>query len=127
MSNETRVRWDGTPVKFVRWTEKGLVFHWDDPRETAIHMPRGTVMRLMAKGVLEIEGYLPDWTYGDARHVAKPEPRKTLVERPPLEEVQVEKPKPNPAPPKMPNKLNIIARLIHKLGGGDPGPARATG
>jgi hypothetical protein len=125
MSENTRVWWDGSPVQFIRWTEKGLVFNWDDPRETAIHMPRGTVVRLMAKGVLEIEGDAPDWTRSDYRPVATPKPRVVPVESPPLEKVRLEKPQ--PAPPKVPNKLNIIARLINKLGGGDPGPARAAG
>ena len=64
MSDKTRVWWDGNPVQFIRWTEKGLVFNWDDPRETAIHMPRGAVMRLMAKGVLEIEGEQKHYSLG---------------------------------------------------------------
>ncbi|MBN1562464.1 MAG: hypothetical protein JXA10_01400 [Anaerolineae bacterium] len=123
MSEQTRVWWDGNPVQFIRWTDKGLVFNWDDPRETAIHMPRGTVMRLMAKGVLEIEGDAPDWTQSDYQPVARLEPPPRPVNDPPLANVQPELPQ--PAPPKVPNKLNIIARLINKLGGGDP--VRAAG
>ena len=122
MSDNTRVWWDGNPVQFIRWTEKGLVFNWDDPRETAIHMPRGAVMRLMAKGVLAIEGDAPMWTHPDYKPVSLPERRVAPVEHRPAERLPIETPK--PPPQKVPNKLNIIARLIKKLGGGDP--ARAT-
>jgi hypothetical protein len=58
----TRVFWDGGEVAFIRWTEKALVFSWDNQLETAIHMPRGAVLRLMQKGVLQIEGDMPPWT-----------------------------------------------------------------
>jgi hypothetical protein len=102
MSENTRVWWDGAPVRFIRWTEKGLVFHWGDPNETAIHMPRGTVVRLMEKGVLEIEGYLPDWFYGRKSN----EPRQNRDSQ-------------QTAAPKTSNKLSIITRLIKKLSGGD--------
>ena len=57
----TQVWWDGGTVDFVRWTEKSLVFCWEGARKTAVHMPRGAVVRLLDKGVLRIEGYQPEW------------------------------------------------------------------
>jgi hypothetical protein len=119
MSETTRVWWDGNPVQFIRWTEKGLVFNWDDPRETAIHMPRGTVVRLMAKGVLQIEGDAPAWACDGYKPVVLRQPVETRVVNIPVE-------KPKPVTPKIPNKLNIIARLINKLGGGDASHARVS-
>ena len=57
----TRVWWDGDEVAFIRWTSSSLVFSWMEPTVTAMQMPRGAVVRLMEKGVLYIEGEMPDW------------------------------------------------------------------
>jgi hypothetical protein len=97
----TRIWWNEEEVKFVSWTEKTLIFHWEDPRETAIHMPRGVVVRLMNKGVLRIEGHIPGW---------------------------IRPAEPTPAPPASPvaethrmaqnnSRFNAVARLIRKLSG----------
>ena len=113
MDTTTRVWWDNEEVKFVGWTEKALVFHWEDPRETAIHMPRGAVMRLMEKGVLRVEGYIPSvWLHPDTR--SQPVPVA---------------PPPEPSrPPQVNPRLNVIARLIRKLSGDRvPEKASATG
>jgi hypothetical protein len=118
MRESTRIWWDGSLVQFIRWSDKGLVFNWDDPRETAIHMPRGTVMRLMEKGVLRIEGDAPEWTQANIQPVQLDAQRQPSSQLLPKEHT--------PPAPKIPNKLNIIARLIHKLGGGDNDPARAA-
>ncbi len=122
MSSNTRVWWDGNPVQFIRWTEKGLVFNWDDPRETAIHMPRGAVVRLMAKGVLQIEGDAPEWMYTGHEPIVLRRSAETPVAGIPAERISAAQ----PTVSKLPNKLNIIARLINKLGGGDTGTARAA-
>ena len=95
----TRIWWDNEEVKFVGWTEKALVFHWEDPRETAIHMPRGAVVRLKDKGVLRIEGYMPIW----AHSANQPQPTA-----PPAEPSKL---------PQVNNRLNVVARLIRKLSG----------
>ncbi len=113
----TQVWWDGSEVDFVRWTEKSLVFCWKDARETAVHMPRGAVIRLMDKGVLRIEGYQPEW----------------LAARRAVEDgVSEHAPPPVPAAPRddsqPPSRLNIVLRLIRKLSGGsERGPASAAG
>jgi len=57
----TRVWWGGAEVRFIRWTDKALVFNWGNPRGTAMHVPRGTLARLQEKGVLRVEGYVPVW------------------------------------------------------------------
>ncbi len=59
--HRTRVWWDNGEVVFIRWTEKTLVFSWGDVRETAVHIPRGAVTRLVQKGVLRVEGEAPTW------------------------------------------------------------------
>jgi hypothetical protein len=118
MSNGTRIWWDGSLVKFIRWTDRGLVFNWDDPHETAIHMPRGTVMRLVGKGVLRIEGDAPEWTRPNVQSVRLDAQKQPLPKSPPKEHT--------PTAPRIPNKLNIIARLIRKLGSGDNDPAHAA-
>jgi len=127
----TRVWWDGGEVEFIRWTDKALVFNWGDPRETAIHMPRGAVMRLMEKGVLRVEGEMPPWTTS----------RSATSESAQLEDTQPDQDQPlrhSPAvfrPPAglekqkpVANRLNIVARLIRKLAGGEErDPAKVTG
>lgn len=94
----TRIWWNDEEVKFITWTDKTLVFHWEDPRETAIHMPRGVIMRLLDKGVLRIEGERPDWM------------------RPPAEVTPIAPPPTSSAPPP-PSRVSTIARLIRKLAG----------
>lgn len=99
----TRIWWDGSEVSFIRWTDKALVFSWGNVTETAVHMPRGAVVRLLQKGVLHIEGETPEWIQA------------------PLEIEQPPEPEPQPAPRIEPepqnNRLGIVARLIRKLGG----------
>jgi hypothetical protein len=116
----TRVWWDEGEVEFIRWTEKSLVFAWCNATETAIHMPRGAVVRLLEKGVLRIEGNAPDW-------IQRPQQRE-LQPVSPLQPTQCAEPesaaKPDPEPP---SRFNVIARLIRKLGGGEQDPARVTG
>jgi hypothetical protein len=97
----TRIWWDNEEVKFVGWTEKALVFHWEDPRETAIHMPRGAVVRLMDKGVLRIEGYKPIWVR--SANQLQPIPAAPSAEP--------------SKPPQVSDRLNVVARLIRKLSG----------
>ena len=126
MNNEhqkphTRIWWDGNEVEFVRWTERALVFSWGDPHETAIHMPRGAVLRLMEKGVMQIEGELPEWADFGPLKLAPKEKEK---------EKEAAQPIPSPAvPPAEPSrlaKLNIITRLIRKLSSNGPAQAKAT-
>jgi hypothetical protein len=101
----TRIWWNDEEVKFIGWTEKTLVFHWEDPRETAIHMPRGAVVRLMDKGVLRIEGYVPVWM----RPAEPPSPAP---------QVEAATSSANNS------KFNVVARLIRKLSG-DRSPEKA--
>ncbi|NLX10461.1 MAG: hypothetical protein GXY36_12460 [Chloroflexi bacterium] len=58
---DTRIWWDGTEVRFVCWTEQGLIFSWCNVTETSVQIPRGAVIRLIKKGVLEVEGIVPEW------------------------------------------------------------------
>ena len=101
--HNTRIWWDGGEVEFIRWTEKALVFQWGDATETAIHMPRGAVMRLMHKGVLQIEGEVPEWIDSRADLLVEPEQPET-----PLKEIQ-----------QRGGRVSIITRLIRKLAGSD--------
>jgi hypothetical protein len=105
----TRIWWDNEEVRFVGWTEKALVFHWEDPRETAIHMPRGAVVRLVDKGVLRVEGYVPAWM----RPADQP---PSVPVAPPVEESK---------PPQVNSRLSAVARLIRKLSG-DRAPEKAS-
>jgi hypothetical protein len=125
---KTRIWWDGGEVEFIRWTEKALVFNWGDPRETAIHMPRGAVTRLMEKGVLRVEGEMPPWTGARCGDDGEWQPEDTLAQsqehQPPTlkSPVAIAKPKP------LANRLNVVARLIRKLAGGEErGPAGVAG
>lgn len=109
----TRVWWDEEEVRFVRWTEKALVFCWGDARGTAVQMPRGAVVRLLDKGVLRVEGTIPDWlAQKPTRNVYATSTVNTAPPPPP--------PPPDPAAEKKANLFNAITRLIRKLGGGDP-------
>ena len=99
--HNTRIWWDGGEVEFIRWTEKALVFQWGDATETAIHMPRGAVMRLMHKGVLQIEGEVPEWI----------EPRNDLLVEPVKPEA------PSKETQQREGRLSVIPRLIRKLAG----------
>jgi hypothetical protein len=96
-------------VRFVGWTEKALVFHWEDPRETAIHMPRGAVVRLVDKGVLRVEGYVPAWM--------RPADQPSSVPAVPSAEAS--------KPPQVNSRLSAVARLIRKLSG-DRAPEKAS-
>jgi hypothetical protein len=117
-ARRTRIWWDGGEVEFIRWTEKSLVFNWGDPRETAIHMPRGAVTRLMEKGVLRVEGEMPPWTgprsddqLQSEDKLAAQEQQRQSAFKPPVP--AAEKPKP------LSNRLSVVARLIRKLAGGE--------
>ena len=88
----TRVFWDGGEVHFVRWTRKALVFSWAGTAETAVHMPRGAVLRLKEKGVLRIEGYQP---WNAAMEADEP------PDQPPVDERA--------------QKASLIKRLIRRL------------
>jgi hypothetical protein len=108
----TQVWWDGNEVDFVRWADKSLVFCWKDARETAVHMPRGAVIRLLKKGVLHIEGYQPDWLptprgahLGAAREFAC---EGTSQSTPATSRGDTGQPS---------SRLNIVMRLIRKLSG----------
>jgi hypothetical protein len=106
----TRIWWDGSEVSFIRWTEKALVFSWGNVTETAVHMPRGAVVRLLQKGVLQIEGETPDWIHlSPLEFDRSPEPDETLP-HPPAPHIE---PKPEPQN----SRLGVVARLIRKLGG----------
>ena len=37
------------------------MFSWASTTDTAVHLSRGAVVRLLKNGVLRIEGTLPDW------------------------------------------------------------------
>jgi hypothetical protein len=69
-TQDTKVWLSGIPVNFVKWTPNGLVYTQVDPESTAAHISRGTIKRLMVEGLLEIEGFRPDWAYfdGDGTH-----------------------------------------------------------
>ncbi len=102
----TRVWWEEREVAFVRWTDQALVFAWRESDETAMHIPRGAVLRLLERGVLRIDGDAPAWLY-DSRPLRLQRPQKPA-------------PAPKKAAPKKDKKrFNAIVRLIRKLSGGD--------
>gem|GEM_PF-1771978 len=112
----TRVWWEDREVAFVRWTDRSLVFAWRESDETAMHIPRGAVLRLLDRGVLRIDGDAPAWLY-DSRPLqlqrpkqAAPEPKKAAPQ----------------GHPKDKKRFSAIVRLIRKLSGGDGAtPAQA--
>lgn len=123
----TRIWWDGREVNFIRWTDGTLVFAWQESDETAMHIPRGAVTRLIDRGVLKVKGDLPQWLDGNltltppalepthasavsARPSALPMRRDTA----PLDPSRLHN---RPAPAD--NRRSIVARLLRKLGG-DP-------
>jgi hypothetical protein len=129
LSQRTRVWWDEGEVAFIRWTEKSLVFSWGGAMDTAIHMPRGAVVRLLEKGVLHVEGEMPEW-------VAKEFKSDKLEIAPLATPAHVPAPVDSPAtypdakeqpPESRPGLFSAITRLIRKLGGGeDHDPAEVT-
>lgn len=102
----TRVWWEDREVAFVRWTDQALVFAWRESDETAMHIPRGAVLRLLDRGVLRIDGDAPAWLY-DSRPLQLQRPQRP-----------VQAPK-KPAPPKDKKRFSAIVRLIRKLSGGE--------
>lgn len=119
-ATRTRIWWDGREVNFIRWTNGSLVFAWGNTEETAMHIPRGAVTRLIDRGVLEIEGEMPDWLGGKLtleppKKADAPRPARLSFAPPPGEHAQ-------PAP--QTNRRSIVARLLAKLGG-DPARAEA--
>lgn len=121
-SSQTRVWWDGEEVQFIRWTQRSLVFHWQDPRETAMHMPRGAVLRLMEKGVLRVEGEMPNWPEAPS----PPPQERIVISRERMAQPAPVRTEPN-TDPQLDNRRSIVARLIRKLGGGDRNAVRAVG
>jgi hypothetical protein len=135
--NITRVWWDGNEVAFIRWTEKSLVFAWPNAYETAIHIPRGAVLRLVQKGILHIEGNMPNWMPGAIWEL--PTGIKMTADQPAV----IEDPQPSPAQASAPQhevalpqaeapkpdqrsaRYSAISRLIRKLTGGERVPAEA--
>jgi hypothetical protein len=99
MTQPTRVWWDNEEVKFIGWTDKALVFQWADPRETAIHMPRGAVVRLVDRGVLHIEGFVPVWM----------RPTEETSSLRSTDQTKANKPSQNNS------RFSIVTRLIRKL------------
>jgi hypothetical protein len=109
----TRIWWDGREVNFIRWTNGTLVFAWRETDETAMHIPRGAVTRLIDRGVLEVAGDLPEWLNNK---LSLKQPEDQTPSQPALS------PRPQPAP--QANKRSIIVRLLAKLGG-DPSRVQA--
>lgn len=133
---KTRVWWDGDEVAFVRWTNCSLVFSWLEPTVTATQMPRGAVIRLMEKGVLYVEGPMPDWIPAEFRQEpAKPafepierhaEPCESVsaIDEPPVSPHDTQPLEPiEKAKSKRPDLARAIGRLIRKLSGGESSPA----
>jgi hypothetical protein len=118
--HNTRVWWDGDEVVFIRWTEKSLVFSWNDVTETAIHMPRGAVLRLLQKGVLQVKGEMPTWTHLEPFGSEKSDP--SAAQEPPSPTVPSV-----PEKQQKPERVSAISKLIRKLGGGDHSSARVSG
>jgi hypothetical protein len=120
---QTRVWWDGDEVEFICWTDKGLVFNWNDARETAVHMPRGAVVRLMDKGVLYVEGQMPTWI-----NPGQAQPQESVssgLVKPQFKHVERAQPQQR-KPSAKAEKLNIVQRLIRKLSGNDDKKVRIT-
>lgn len=136
-SQKTRIWWDGSEVEFIRWSEKSLVFSWGDTTETAVHLPRGAVVRLLKKGVLHVEGPLPGWATcpPEDADCAEYTPRSMsslkAYSSAHFEPITLEQPAPHPesAPPapvaasadrpeEKSSRFKTITRLIQKLGGG---------
>jgi hypothetical protein len=103
-NDDTRVWWDGSEVNFLRWTESALIFSWYSATETAVQMPRGTVVRLLQKGVLYVEGFVPEWVNSG---LGLPETQPIAAQKPAP---------PAPAQAKA-EKVSMLTRLIRKLGG----------
>ncbi len=130
---KTRLWWDDSEVEFIRWSDKSLVFSWGNTTDTAVHLSRGTVVRLLKNGVLRVEGELPDWACPVPNaaapaeyHPAIHQPNritshfKPIVLDVPPEPDGVESPLPA-VPPRddgPTGRFRAITRLIRKLGGG---------
>ena len=97
----TRVWWEDREVAFVRWTDQALVFAWRESDETAMHIPRGAVLRLLDRGVLRIDGDAPAWLYDS---------RPLQLRRPERPAPAPKKAAPKAAPQKDRGRFNIIAR-----------------
>lgn len=68
-SQDTRVWLGGVPVSFVQWMPTGLVYTRVGSTDTAAHLSRSTVKRLIREGMLKFEGYYPDWVYEEYESV----------------------------------------------------------
>ncbi len=110
LQTNTRVWWDGNEVSFIGWTDRALIFTWNNTHDTAVQLPRGAVLRLVQKGVLVVRGQAPRWVH---EMLTAPAPR-------PLDDgpVYAEVPVVQPAPAARSEKLTLVSRLIRKLSGG---------
>ena len=124
-----------------------LVLAWASNDETAFRLPRAAALRLLNKGVLRMEGDLPDWI-PDQITVPKPAAPTTQPATPsapsttPARQRPAARPTIPPAAPPAPepvaqpaepaprnDRFSAIARIIRKLTGGDStsSPAKVTG
>lgn len=137
----TRVWWEGAEAVFVRWTDQALIFAWQDATETAVKIPRGAVIRLLRKGVLDVEGYVPVWLRLSpaaeaisesmrAAATSTPVPSSSFLEADPAYEAEFRAQHAPVAAPEAVtdqpqrsegrlDKVSVIARLIRKLTRGD--------
>lgn len=131
---KTRIWWDDSEVQFIRWSDKSLVFSWGGTTETAVHLSRGAVVRLLQNGVLRIEGSQPEWVHDqpEADRVSEyrpvtHQPRRTapyfepiILDLPP-EPVEFVPPVPAAPQEEPAHRFKLITRLIRKLTGGGQG------
>ncbi len=118
---QTRIWWNGDEVYFLAWTDHALLFRWNEAvwnGRGVIQLPRGATRRLLNKGVLVIEGEMPDWLTEKAPvgcpTRARPVPPPRPI--PPPE-------RPAPTPPKA-DLRSIVLRVIRRLTGEPPDPLR---
>ncbi|NDJ78195.1 MAG: hypothetical protein GYB65_18245 [Chloroflexi bacterium] len=116
---DTRIWWDGGEVEFIRWTPKSLIFSWRDATETAVNMPRGVVARLLEKGVLRIEGEVPEWVDNTRSQLRHSTSAPTM--RPSVAPIEAKAPPKPQHPSSNPGLFSAITRLIRKIGG-EPNP-----
>lgn len=61
--DDTRLWMSGVPVRFVKWTDRGLVYSGMGTEHDLSSLTKGMVKRLLRDGLLVIEGYRPDWVH----------------------------------------------------------------
>lgn len=119
---QTRIWWNGDEVHFLAWTDRALLFRWNEAvwnGRGVIQLPRGATRRLRDKGVLVIEGEVPDWLINMPPVERRPRSR-------PLPPPAHLAPSPEPPPPTLPRAdlRSIVLRIIRKLTGEPPDPLR---